>query len=76
MLCGGRYAATRFEDHPFPCPAVHHHHERLGEAQVPYTAAFLNRFLQPRLFYSISNGVESNATHNQNVLTAEVHVFF
>jgi len=37
---------------------------------------FLNRFLQPRLFYSISNGVESNATHNQNVLTAEVHVFF
>jgi hypothetical protein len=32
--------------------------------------------VQPRLFYSISNGVQSNATHNQNVLLAEAHVFF
>jgi len=37
---------------------------------------FLNRYVQPRLFYRISNGVESNATHNQNVLLTEVHVFF
>ena len=37
---------------------------------------FLNRFLQPRLFYSISNGVQSNPTHNQNVLLAELHLFF
>ncbi len=37
---------------------------------------FLNRFLQPRIFYQINNGITSNATHNQNVLQAEVHVFF
>ena len=37
---------------------------------------FLNRFVQPRLFYSVSNGVETNPTHNQNVLLAELHVFF
>ncbi|MFQ5665722.1 MAG: hypothetical protein ACE5I7_04750 [Candidatus Binatia bacterium] len=37
---------------------------------------FLNRFLQPRLFYRISNGVRSNPTHNQNVLMAEMHLFF
>jgi len=36
---------------------------------------FLNRFLQPRLFYRVSNGVKANATHNQNVLLAEIHVF-
>ena len=37
---------------------------------------FLNRFLQPRLFYRVSNGVRSQPTHNQNVLLAEVHLFF
>jgi hypothetical protein len=37
---------------------------------------FWNRFLQTRLFYRISNGVVSNPTHNQNVLLAELHVFF
>ena len=37
---------------------------------------FLNRFLQPRIFYRVSNGVRSQATHNQNVLLAEAHVFF
>jgi hypothetical protein len=36
---------------------------------------FFNRFLQTRLFYRVSNGVESQPTHNQNVLLAEVHVF-
>lgn len=36
---------------------------------------FWNRFLQTRLFYRISNGIESNPTHNQNVLLAEVHLF-
>ena len=37
---------------------------------------FLNRFLQPRLFYRINNGIRRDPTHNQNVLLAEVHVFF
>lgn len=37
---------------------------------------FLNRFIQTRLVYRVSNGVESNATHNQNVLLAEAHLFF
>jgi hypothetical protein len=37
---------------------------------------FLNRFVQPRLFYRINNGISTNATHNQNVLLAEVHLFF
>lgn len=37
---------------------------------------FLNRFLQPRIFYRVSNGVRSQPTHNQNVLLAEAHVFF
>lgn len=37
---------------------------------------FLNRFVQPRIFYRINNGIASNATHNQNVLLLEAHVFF
>jgi hypothetical protein len=37
---------------------------------------FLNRFVQPRIFYRVSNGVRTQATHNQDVLLAEVHVFF
>jgi hypothetical protein len=37
---------------------------------------FWNRFLQTRLIYSISNGVQSQPTHNQNVLTFEIHAFF
>jgi hypothetical protein len=37
---------------------------------------FLNRFLQLRLFYQINNGISTNPTHNQNVLLAEVHLFF
>ncbi len=37
---------------------------------------FLNRFVQPRLFYRINNGVRSQPTHNQNVLLLEAHVFF
>jgi len=37
---------------------------------------FLNRFLQPRLFYRVSNGIKNEPTHNQNVLFGEVHVFF
>jgi len=37
---------------------------------------FWNRFLQTRLFYSISNGVQSQPTHNQNVLCVEIHAFF
>jgi hypothetical protein len=37
---------------------------------------FLNRFLQPRLFYRVSNGVRSQPAHNQNVLLAEMHLFF
>ncbi len=37
---------------------------------------FLNRFVQTRLFYRIGNGVRSMANHNQNVLLAELHLFF
>jgi hypothetical protein len=37
---------------------------------------FLNRFIQPRLFYRVSNGVRANPTHNQGVVLTEVHVFF
>ena len=37
---------------------------------------FFSKFVQTRLFYRIGNGVESNPSHNQNLLTAEVHVFF
>jgi hypothetical protein len=37
---------------------------------------FLARFLQTRLFYRVSNGIESNALHNQSILSAEVHLFF
>ncbi len=37
---------------------------------------FLNRFLQPRLFYRVSNGVRDQPTHNQDLLMAELHFFF
>ncbi len=37
---------------------------------------FLNRFVQPRIFYRVNNGVKSNPTHNQNTLLLEAHVFF
>ncbi len=37
---------------------------------------FLNRFLQLRLFYSVSNGVRADPTHNQNIILAEAHLFF
>jgi hypothetical protein len=37
---------------------------------------FLARFLQTRLFYRVSNGIESNPSHNQSILSAEVHLFF
>jgi hypothetical protein len=37
---------------------------------------FLSRFLQFRLLYYIGNGVESIPAHNQNLLIAEVHMFF
>lgn len=37
---------------------------------------FLSRFLQLRLFYRVSNGVESKPNHNQNQLLAELHLFF
>ncbi|MBI4518933.1 MAG: hypothetical protein HY699_24340 [Deltaproteobacteria bacterium] len=37
---------------------------------------FLNRFLQPRLFYRVSNGVRAQPSHNQDQLLAELHLFF
>ena len=37
---------------------------------------FLNRFVQPRLFYRVSNGVRNNPSHNQDELLAELHLFF
>jgi hypothetical protein len=36
---------------------------------------FLSRFLQLRLFYRVSNGVESNPSHNQDLWIAELHLF-
>lgn len=45
--------------------------QRVGFGLEP----FLNRFVQPRLFYWIGNGVRSQPSHNQNVLLAELHVF-
>ena len=37
---------------------------------------FLARFLQLRTFYRVTNGVASNASHNQSLWYAEIHVFF
>ncbi len=37
---------------------------------------FLARFLQTRIFYRVANGIESNPSHNQSILSAEVHLFF
>ncbi len=37
---------------------------------------FLAKFLQTRLFYRVGNGIESNASHNQSVLSLEAHLFF
>jgi hypothetical protein len=37
---------------------------------------FWNRFLQTRVFYRVSNGIESNPTHNQDLWIAELHAFF
>jgi hypothetical protein len=37
---------------------------------------FLARFLQTRFFYRCSNGIETNATHNQDLWIFEVHTFF
>lgn len=37
---------------------------------------FLARFVQLRTFYRVTNGVASNASHNQGLWYAEVHVFF
>lgn len=37
---------------------------------------FLSRYLQLRLFYRVSNGVQSNPDRNQNELLAEAHMFF
>ena len=37
---------------------------------------FLNRFLQPRLFYRVSNGIRTQPTHNQGIILAELHLFF
>jgi hypothetical protein len=37
---------------------------------------FLNRFVQPRIFYRVGNGVRSQPTHNQDELLVELHTFF
>lgn len=37
---------------------------------------FLARFLQTRFFYRVSNGIETNASHNQDLWIFEVHAFF
>jgi len=48
-----------------------------GENRVSFgLEPFLARFLQLRTFYRVTNGVASNATHNQSLWYAEIHVFF
>jgi hypothetical protein len=37
---------------------------------------FLARFLQVRLFYTVGNGVETEPSHNQDLWSMELHVFF
>jgi hypothetical protein len=37
---------------------------------------FLARFLQVRAFYRVSNGIRTNFSHNQDLWSAEIHVFF
>lgn len=37
---------------------------------------FLARFLQMRFFYRVSNGIESNPSHNQDLWILELHTFF
>jgi len=37
---------------------------------------FLARFVQVRAFYTVGNGVESIPSHNQDLWSAELHVFF
>jgi hypothetical protein len=37
---------------------------------------FLARFLQTRFFYRVSNGIETNPSHNQDLWTFELHAFF
>lgn len=36
---------------------------------------FFSRFFQVRVFYRVSNGIESNPSHNQDLWIAEVHIF-
>ena len=37
---------------------------------------FIARFLQTRFFYRCSNGIETNASHNQDLWIFELHAFF
>lgn len=37
---------------------------------------FLARFIQVRAFYRVSNGIRTNFSHNQDLWSAEIHVFF
>lgn len=37
---------------------------------------FLNRFLQPRIFYRTANGIESLPSLNRSEILAEIHLFF
>jgi len=37
---------------------------------------FLARFVQVRAFYTVGNGVETIPSHNQDLWSAELHVFF
>ena len=37
---------------------------------------FLARFIQVRTFYRVSNGIRTNFSHNQDLWSAEIHVFF
>jgi hypothetical protein len=37
---------------------------------------FIARFIQLRAFYRIGNGIRTNFSHNQDLWSAEIHVFF
>jgi len=37
---------------------------------------FLARFLQVRAFYRVSNGIQTNPSHNQSLWSLEIHAFF
>lgn len=65
-------AATDYSDNDGTVGDTNDSENRVSVGLEP----FLNRFLQPRLFYRVSNGIRRDPTHNQGIILAEVHAFF